>query len=48
LRIPNGESTNWQSWETGNIGYTRRRKNNTIQYGHHYTQTSTTNVNKIW
>ena len=39
-----------QSRETGNIGYTRRRqtkqKHNTKCVGHHYTQTSTHNVNK--
>ena len=36
--------------ETGNIGYTRRRKtkqkHNAICVGHHYTQTNTNNVNK--
>jgi hypothetical protein len=41
---------NGQSRETGNIGYTRRRKikqkHNTIYVGHHYTQTNTKNVNK--
>jgi hypothetical protein len=39
-----------QSRETGNIGYTRRRKtkqnHNTICFGHHYSQTNTNNVNK--
>jgi len=38
--------------ETSNIGYTRRRKtkqkHNTICVGHHYAQTNTNNVNKIW
>jgi hypothetical protein len=37
-----------QSRETGNIGYTRRRKtkqkHSTICDGHHYTQTNTNNV----
>jgi hypothetical protein len=41
-----------QSRETGNIGYTRRRKtkqnHNTICIGHHYKQTNTNNVNKTW
>ena len=41
-----------QSRETGNIGYTRRRKPtqkyNTICVGHHYTQTDTNNVNNTW
>ena len=36
--------------ETGNIGYTRRRKtkqkHNTICIGHHYAQTNANNVNK--
>ena len=36
--------------ESGNIGYTRRRKtkqkHNTICPGHHYTQTNPNNVNK--
>ena len=36
--------------ETGNIGYTRRRKtkqkHNTICVGHNYAQTNTNNVNK--
>jgi hypothetical protein len=39
-----------QSRETGNIGYTRRRKtkqkHNTICIGHHYVRTNTNNVNK--
>ena len=38
-----------QSRETGNIGYTRRRKtkqkHNTICVGYHYMQTNTNNVN---
>jgi hypothetical protein len=41
-----------QHRETGNIGYTRRRKtkqkHNTICVGHHYAQTHTNNVNKTW
>ena len=41
---------NEQSRETGNIGYTRRRKtnqiHNTICVGHHYAQAKTNNVNK--
>ena len=41
-----------QSRETGNTGYTRRRKteqtHNTIYAGHHYVQTNTNNVNKTW
>jgi len=40
----------WQSRETGNIRYTRRRKtkqeHNTVCVGHHHTQTNTNNVNK--
>jgi hypothetical protein len=36
--------------ETGNLGYTRRRKtnqkHNTICVGHHYKQTNTNKVNK--
>jgi hypothetical protein len=42
---------NGQSRETGNIGYTRRRrktKHQTIYVGHHHTQTDTNNVNKKW
>ena len=39
-----------QSRETGNIGYTRRRKTkqtyNTICVGQHYTQTNTNNINQ--
>jgi hypothetical protein len=38
----------WQSRETNNKGYTRRRqtkqKHNTIRVGHHYTQAITNNV----
>ena len=41
---------NGQSRETGNIGYTGRRKtqqkHNTICVGQHYTQTNTNHVNK--
>jgi hypothetical protein len=41
------EIKNWQSRETGNIGYTTRRrqtktKHNTICVRHHYIQTNTT------
>jgi hypothetical protein len=43
---------NGQSRETGNIGYTRRRKtkqkHNTICVWHHHTQRNTYNVNKTW
>ena len=45
-----GTIKNGQARETGNIGYTRRRKtkqkDNKIYVGHHYTQTNTNNVNK--
>jgi hypothetical protein len=41
----------WQSKETGNIGYTRPRKEekpqNIICVRHCYAQTNTSNVNKI-
>jgi hypothetical protein len=41
---------NGQARETGNIGYTRRRKtkqkHNTICVRHHYTQSNTYDVNK--
>jgi hypothetical protein len=41
---------NGQFRETGNIGYTRRRKakqkHNMICVGHHYTLTNVNNVNK--
>jgi hypothetical protein len=41
-----------QSREAGNIGYTRRgqikQKHNALCDGHHYTQTNTNNVNRIW
>jgi len=47
LWIPKGQSK-WKSRETGNIGYTTRRKpkqkHNTIYVGRHYMQTSTNNV----
>ena len=47
-----GTLKNGQSKETGNIWYTRRRqtkqKHNIISVGHHYTQTTTNNVNKTW
>ena len=43
---------NGQSRETGNTGYTRRRKtkqkHNTICVGHRYAQTNTNSVNKTW
>ena len=43
---------NRQSRETGNIGYTRRRKakqkHNAIFAGHHYSQTNINNVNTTW
>jgi hypothetical protein len=42
LENTEGAIKNGQSRETGNIGYTRRRKtkqkHNTICVGHHYTQ----------
>jgi hypothetical protein len=45
-----GVIKNGQSRETGNIGYTKRRKtnlrHNTICVGHNYSQRSTYNVNK--
>ena len=45
-----GAITNGQSRETGNIGYTRRRKtkqkHNTICVGQHNMWTKTNNVNK--
>jgi hypothetical protein len=44
--------TNGHSGETGNIGHSRwrqtKRKHNAIYVGHHYTQTSTYNLNKTW
>ena len=48
LENTEGTIQNGQSRETGNIGYTRRRKKkpNTIYVGHHYAQTNTNNVNK--
>jgi len=52
LENTEGAIKNGQSRETGNIGYTRRRiteqKHNTICVGHHYKQTNTNNINKIW
>ena len=52
LENTEGGIKNWQSRETGNIGYTKRRKtkqkHNTICVGHHYAQTNTNNVNKTW
>ena len=42
----------WLPRKTANIRYTRRGKTslkyNTICFRHHYSQTSTNNVNKIW
>jgi hypothetical protein len=46
LENTEGEIKNGQSTETGNIGYTRRRKKTTIVVGHYYVQTNTNNVNK--
>jgi hypothetical protein len=50
LEKTEGTIKNGQSRKTGNIGHTRRKeakqKHNTICVGHHYTQTSTNNVNK--
>jgi hypothetical protein len=49
LENTEGAIKNGQSRETGNIGYTRRRKTkqtyNTICVGHHYAQTNTNNIN---
>ena len=46
LENTEGAIKNGQSRETGNIGYTRRRKtkqkHNTICVGHHYAQTNIT------
>jgi hypothetical protein len=46
------DNQNGKSRETGNIGYTRRRKtkqkHNTICVGHHTMQTNTKNVSKTW
>ena len=48
LENTEGAIKNGQSRETGNIGYTRRKKtHNTICVGHHYAQTNTNNVNKL-
>ena len=50
LENTKGAIKNRQSKETGNIGYTIRRKtqqkHNTKRVGHHHTQTNTNNVNK--
>ena len=52
--LENNERTikNGQYRETGNIGYTRRRKikqkHSTIYVGYHYTKTNRNNVNKTW
>ena len=52
LENTEGAITNVQSRETGNIGYTKRRKtkqtHNTICAGHHYVQTNTNNLNTTW
>jgi hypothetical protein len=53
LENTEGPIKNGQSTETdNNIEYTRHRqtkqKHNTICVGHHYTQTNTNNVSKIW
>jgi hypothetical protein len=46
------KTSNGQSRDTDNIGCTRRRKTkqkiNTKCVGHHHTQASTNNVNRIW
>ena len=50
LENTEGAIKNGQSRETGNIGYTRRRKikqkHNSICVGYHYAQANTNNVNK--
>jgi hypothetical protein len=50
LESTKGAIKNGQSWETGNIGYTRRRKKNQKQnttcVGQYYTQANTNNVIK--
>ena len=50
LENTEGVIKNGQFRETGNIGYTRRRKtqqtHNTICVGHHYAQANTNNINK--
>ena len=50
LENTEGAIKNGQSRETGNIGYTGRRKTkqkqNAICVGHHYAKPSTNNVNK--
>jgi len=52
LENTEGGIKNWQSRETGNIGYTKRRKtkqkHNTIYVEHHYVHSNTNNVNKTW
>jgi len=49
LENTEGAITKGKSRETGNLGYTRRRKtkqkHNTICVGHHYIQTNTNNIN---
>ena len=47
LKKTEGDITNGQSRETGNIGYTRKKggKHNALDM-HHYPQTNTNNVNK--
>ena len=48
----NGQSKNGQSRDTGNMGYTRRRKtkqkHNAICVENHYAQKYTNKVNKTW
>ena len=50
LQNTEGAIKNGQFRDTGNIGYTRRRKtkqrHNTICFDHYYTQAKTNNVNK--
>jgi len=49
LENTEGAIKNGQSRETGNIGYTirKKQKHNTICVGHQYTQTNTNNIKKI-
>ena len=50
LENTEGSIKKGQSRETGNIGFTKRRKTKHKQYticvGHHYAQANTNNVNK--
>ena len=52
LESTKGAIKNGQSWETDNIGYTRRRKtnqkHNRICVEYHYAQRNTNNENKTW